>query len=295
MKQRLFILLIIMNVVSMNAFSQDETIRLFPGGAPGEKGALPEESINVTGNKVGGEIVQRISNVSDPMITVYHPVQELACGTAMIVCPGGGYNILAYDLEGTEICVWLNDMGITAVLLKYRVPRREGLEKHVAPLQDAQRAVGYVRAHAGTLNIHPDRIGIMGFSAGAHLSAMVCNHPQEHTYPAIDDCDNFSSRPNFCLLVYPAYLSGETVGALSPDLKISARTPPTMLIQAEDDKSHINSSLSYYYALKEAGVPATMHLYSRGGHGYGLRDTKTEVNEWPERAEYWLRSMGVIE
>ncbi|MDR2680978.1 MAG: alpha/beta hydrolase [Tannerella sp.] len=294
MKQHLCILFIIMNAISMNTFSQDEEIRLFPGGAPGEKGALPEERIDVTGNKVGGEIVQRMSNVSEPVITVYHPVRELACGTAMIVCPGGGYNILAYDMEGTEICRWLNDMGITAILLKYRVPRREGLEKHTAPLQDAQRAVSYVRAHAEKLNIHPDRIGIMGFSAGAHLSAMVCNSPQEHTYPAFDECDRISSLPNFCLLVYPAYLSGETIGSLAPDLKVSARTPPTMLVQAEDDKPHINSSLSYYYALKEAGVPATMHLYSRGGHGYGLRDTKAEVNEWPERAEYWLRSLGLI-
>ncbi|MDR1379943.1 MAG: alpha/beta hydrolase [Tannerella sp.] len=295
MKQHLFIFIIVMSAVSMNAFSQDEAIRLFPGGAPGEKGALPAENVDVTGNKVGGETVQRMGNVTEPAITVYHPVQELACGTAMIVCPGGGYNILAYDLEGTEICDWLNDLGITAVLLKYRVPRREGLEKHAAPLQDAQRAVSYVRAHAGELNINPARIGIMGFSAGAHLSAMASNHPQEHTYPAVDACDGHSSRPNFCLLVYPAYLSGETVGALSPEIKVSSATPPTMLVQAEDDKSHINSSLSYYYALKEAGVPATMHLYSKGGHGYGLRDTKAVVNEWPERAEYWLRSLGFIE
>jgi acetyl esterase/lipase len=279
----------------MKTLSQDEKIPLFPGGAPGEKNALPEESTDITGNKVGGATVQRISNVSDPVITIYHPVEELACGTAMIVCPGGGYNILAYDLEGTEICEWLNDMGITAILLKYRVPRREGLEKHAAPLQDAQRAVSYVRANAGELNIHPGRIGIMGFSAGAHLAATVCNQLQEHTYPAFDACDQVSSRPDFCLLVYPAYLSGETVGSLAPDLNVSARTPPTLLIQTEDDKPHINSSLSYYYALKEAGVPATMHLYSRGGHGYGLRDTKAEVNEWPERAEYWFRSLGFIE
>ena len=295
MKQRLFILFIIMNAVSMNTFSQEEEIRLFSGGVPGEKGALPEERIDITGNKVGGEIVQRMSNVGNPVITVYHPVQEVACGTAVIVCPGGGYNILAYDLEGTEICEWLNDMGITAILLKYRVPRHEGLEKHTAPLQDAQRAVSYVRANAEKLNIHPDRIGIIGFSAGAHLAATVCNHPQEHTYPAFDDCDRISSRPNFCLLVYPAYLSVETIGTLAPDLHVSARTPPTLLIQAEDDKPHIDSSLSYYYALKEAGVPATMHLYSRGGHGYGLRDTKATVNEWPERAEYWLRSLEFIE
>jgi acetyl esterase/lipase len=213
----------------------------------------------------------------------------------MIVCPGGGYNILAYDLEGTEICEWLNDMGITAVLLKYRVPRREGAAKHAAPLQDAQRAVSYMRAHAGELDIHPERIGIMGFSAGAHLSVMVCNHPEEHTYPVVDECDKFSSRPNFCLLVYSAYLNGDTFGTLAPEIKVSSKTPPTMLVQTQDDKSQINSSLYYYYALKEAGVPVTMHLYSQGGHGYGMRDTKAVVNEWPERAEYWLRSLGMVE
>lgn len=293
--KRFFLFLILINVMHLQVFSQDKEIHLFPGGVPGEKGNLPEEVAGITGNKVAGETVQRISNVSDPVITIYQPVQELANGTAMVVCPGGGYTILAYDLEGTEICEWLNDMGITAVLLKYRVPRREGMEKHAAPLQDAQRAVSYVRAHAEELHIHPERIGIMGFSAGAHLSVMVCNNPEEHTYPVVDECDKFSSRPDFCLLVYPAYLSGDTFGTLASEIKVSSKTPPTMLVQSQDDKSHINSSLFYYYALKETGVPATMHLYSQGGHGYGMRDTKAVVNEWPERAEYWLRSLGMIE
>ena len=293
--KRFFLFLIWINMMHLQVFSQDKEIRLFPGGVPGEKGNLPEEVASITGNKVAGETVQRISNVSDPVITIYQPVQELANGTAMVVCPGGGYTILAYDLEGTEICEWLNDMGITAVLLKYRVPRREGVEKHAAPLQDAQRAVSYVRAHAEALHIYPERIGIMGFSAGAHLSVMVCNNPEEHTYPVVDECDKFSSRPDFCLLVYPAYLSGDTFGTLATEIKVSSKTPPTMLVQSQDDKSHINSSLFYYYALKEASVPVTMHLYSQGGHGYGMRDTKAVVNEWPERAEYWLRSLGMIE
>jgi acetyl esterase/lipase len=293
--KRFFLFLLLNGLMSLHVFSQDETIRLFPNGAPGEKGGLPEEAVDLTGRMVAGETVQRLGNVSDPAITIYHPVQELANGTAMIVCPGGGYNILAYDLEGTEICEWLNDLGIMAVLLKYRVPRREGAAKHAAPLQDAQRAVSYVRAHAEELHIHPERIGIMGFSAGAHLSVMTCNPPEEHTYPAVDTCEQFGSRPNFCLLVYPAYLSGETFGSLAPEIKVSSATPPTMLVQTQDDQSHINSSLFYYYALKETGVPATMHLYSQGGHGYGLRDTKATVNEWPERAEYWLRSLGMID
>ena len=291
MKKLIFVIALLM---SMHSFAQDK-VRLFPGGAPGETVVLPEESVDETGNKVAGETVQRMSHVSDPIITIFHPVQELACGTAMIVCPGGGYNILAYDLEGTEICDWLNDLGITAILLKYRVPRREGREKHEAPLQDAQRAISYVRANYEELNIHPDRIGIMGFSAGAHLSAMVSNSNNERTYPVVDVFDKADMRPDFCLLVYPAYLDGKTFGTLAPELKVTSTTPPTLLIQSEDDKSYINSSLFYYYALKEAGVPVVMHLYSDGGHGYGMRDTKATVNEWPDRAETWMRSLGFIE
>jgi acetyl esterase/lipase len=292
--KRFYLLLLVAGIMHAPLFSQEE-IRLFPDGAPGEAAGFPEETADDSGGKVAGETVTRVGNVSVPMITIYQPVQELACGTAMIVCPGGGYNILAYDLEGTEICEWLNDLGITAILLKYRVPRREGREKQEAPLQDAQRAISYVRAHSEKLNVHPERIGIMGFSAGAHLSTMVSNSHQERTYPVVDAVDQASMRPDFCLLVYPAYLDGKTFGALAPEIKVTAKTPPTMLVQAEDDKSFINSSLFYYYALKEAGVPAVMHLYSEGGHGYGLRDTKAVVNEWPDRAETWMRSLGLIE
>ncbi len=275
------------------SMAQDNPILLFPKGAPGETVKLIEKA-DTDGGKTGGESVLRITNVSEPTITIYHAPDEVASGAAMIVCPGGGYNILAYDLEGDEVCEWLNDLGITAVLLKYRVPRREGLEKHEAPLQDVQRSIGYVRANAESLNIDPGRIGVMGFSAGAHLAAVVSNNFLKRAYPAIDAMDAVSCRPDYCLLVYPAYLDGENF-RLAPELKVSSATPPTMLIQAEDDKSYINSSLFYYYALKEAGVPAWMHLYSRGGHGYGLRDTGASVNEWPDRAEDWFREIGVIE
>jgi acetyl esterase/lipase len=272
--------------------AQDSPVLLFPNGAPGETTELIEKA-DSDGGKTGGESVLRLSNVGEPTITIYHAPEELATGSAIIVCPGGGYNILAYDLEGSEVCDWLNDLGITAVLLKYRVPRREGREKHEAPLQDLQRAISYVRAHAGTFNLDPQRIGVMGFSAGAHLSATACNNFQQRTYPAVDAADKAGCRPDFCLLVYPAYLDKELF-LIAPELKVSAQTPPTMLIQTEDDKSYVNSSLFYYYALKEAGVPVWMHLYNKGGHGYGLRDTGERVNEWPDRAEDWFREIGVI-
>ncbi|MCC8154185.1 MAG: alpha/beta hydrolase [Tannerellaceae bacterium] len=273
--------------------AQKKPIVLFPAGAPGETVQLTEKS-DATGDKVAGKPVIRLTDVSIPTITIFPAPDEYANGAAILVCPGGAYNILSYNLEGEEICHWLNDLGITAVLLKYRVPRREGQDKHVAPLQDAQRALAYMRSHADKYDIDPGRIGVMGFSAGAHLSVMLSNSFRERAYMQIDETDNVSIRPNFCLLVYPAYLDGENFG-LTPEIKVTKQTPPTCIIQTEDDKNYINSSLFYYYALKEAGIPATMHLYSKGGHGYGMRDVGTQVREWPDRAEDWLRDLNVID
>ena len=293
MKKGNLLFLLITNLITGSIMAQDKPIQLFPKGAPGEQTKLIEKALP-EGGKVGGASVLRLSGVSDPTITIYPASDEVATGSAMVVCPGGGYEILAYDLEGDEICQWLNEIGVTAVLLKYRVPRRTGLEKHTAPLQDVQRAISLVRSKAEELNLDPQRIGVMGFSAGAHLAAMASTSYDKRTYPEVDAADKVSCKPDFCLLVYPAYLDGPNF-TIAPELKVTAQTPPTMLVQTEDDKSYINSSLFYYYALKEVGVPATMHLYSKGGHGYGLRDTGNAVNEWPYRAEEWFMELGVIE
>ena len=293
MKKGNLLFLLITNLITGSIMAQDKPIQLFPKGAPGEQTKLIEKALP-EGGKVGGASVLRLSGVSDPTITIYPASDEVATGAAMVVCPGGGYEILAYDLEGDEICQWLNEIGVTAVLLKYRVPRRTGLEKHTTPLQDVQRAISLVRSKAEELNLDPQRIGVMGFSAGAHLAAMASTSYDKRTYPEVDAADKVSCKPDFCLLVYPAYLDGPNF-TIAPELKVTAQTPPTMLVQTEDDKSYINSSLFYYYALKEAGVPATMHLYSKGGHGYGLRDTGNAVNEWPYRAEEWFMELGVIE
>lgn len=293
MKKGNLLFLLITNLITGSIMAQDKPIQLFPKGAPGEQTKLIEKALP-EGGKVGGASVLRLSGVSDPTITIYPASDEVATGSAMVVCPGGGYEILAYDLEGDEICQWLNEIGVTAVLLKYRVPRRTGLEKHTAPLQDVQRAISLVRSKAEELNLDPQRIGVMGFSAGAHLAAMASTSYDKRTYPEVDAADKVSCKPDFCLLVYPAYLDGPNF-TIAPELKVTAQTPPTMLVQTEDDKSYINSSLFYYYALKEAGVPATMHLYSKGGHGYGLRDTGNSVNEWPYRAEEWFMELGIIE
>ncbi len=286
-------ILFLAGFLALNTAMAQKTIKLFPNGAPGETKKMTE-TCDDTGAQVGGINVKRMSNVGEPDITIYPAQSDIASGAAMVVCPGGGYEILAYDLEGTEICDWLNAVGVTAVLVKYRVPRRENRPKHEAPLQDVQRAISYVRANASKYNIDPDRIGVMGFSAGAHLAVMASTSFQKRSYPAIDDVDKVSCRPDYCLLVYPAYLDGENFG-IAPEIQVTKEVPPTMMIQAEDDSNYINSSLFYYYALKKAQVPAWLHLYSTGGHGYGLRDTGCMVNEWPDRAEDWFQEIGVFD
>lgn len=272
--------------------AQNEPIKLFPDGAPDENKTFSQKD-DWDGNNVGGYPVLRITDVNEPTITFYPANAEKKFDATIVVCPGGGYYILAYNLEGTEICKQFNNFGFNCVLLKYRVPRREGRAKHAAPLQDVQRAIRYTRAHAKEWGIAPDKIGVLGFSAGGHLCAMASNSFNDNTYDFIDDADNESARPDFCMLVYPAYLHANDF-SLSPEIKVSAKTPPTFIVQTEDDKHYINSSLFYYYALKEKSVPVTMHLYSSGGHGYGLRNTGKRVNEWAYRALDWLVDLEII-
>ncbi|MEL7600083.1 MAG: alpha/beta hydrolase [Proteiniphilum sp.] len=291
MRKIVFLLFIVF--ATMPIQSQEKPVLLFPNGAPGETGKMKQVD-DLGGNKVAGCPVLRISNVSEPTLTFYPAPADNNKGATIIVNPGGGYNILAYNLEGSEICKRFNSFGINCVLVKYRVPRREGLEKHAAPLQDLQRAIAYTRAHAAEWHIDANKIGVMGFSAGAHLSAVASTNYGERTYPKVDSFDEVSLRPDFTILVYPAYLAGENF-SISPELKVDQNTPPTILIQTEDDKSYVNSSLFYYYALKEAKVPAALHIYPSGGHGYGLRNTGHTVNEWPFRVLSWLRDIDMIE
>jgi acetyl esterase/lipase len=291
MKHTLFLFLFLVGTMSL--LSQEKEILLFPNGAPGENVKLKQVD-DASGNKVAGCPVLRVGNVSEPTLTFYPAPVENNSGVTIIVNPGGGYNILAYNLEGTEICKRFNSYGVNCVLVKYRVPRREGLEKHEAPLQDVQRAIAYTRSHAKEWNIYSDKIGVLGFSAGAHLSAVASTNYSSRTYPRIDSYDDVSLRPDFTVLVYPAYLSADNF-RISPELKVDSNTPPTILIQTQDDKSFIDSSLFYYYALKQANVPAAMHLYPSGGHGYGARNTGHTVNEWPHRVLSWLRDIKMIE
>lgn len=273
--------------------TQLDSILLFPNGAPGETEALVEKE-NPFNIKVGGLPVRIITDVSEPAITFFPALEYNNSGATIIINPGGGYNVLAYDLEGTEVCELFNSYGINCVLLKYRVPRRKDLPMHAAPLQDLQRAIAYTRAHAEEWSIDEDKIGVIGFSAGALTAAIASNNFKELSYPPIDKLDETNIRPDFCMLIYPAYLDGENFSVI-PELQVTKETCPTFLVQTQDDHKLLNSSLFYYYALKEAKVSVAMHLYPLGYHGYGVRDTGHLVNEWPDRAVAWMKSMNLIE
>jgi acetyl esterase/lipase len=271
-------------------------IAIWPKGAPGETTALDEHDTTTEKSPlVAGRRVIRLTGVGNPTITVYLPPKERNTGAAVLVFPGGGYNILALDLEGTEVCEWLNSIGVTGVLLKYRVPARADTPRSGAPLQDAQRAMRLVRAHAKDWGVQQDRIGALGFSAGAHLAANLSNNYDKHTYDPLDGADQISCRPDFAAIIYPGLITEKNAGEkLGPEMTVTANTPPTFILQAEDDPVKVENSLLYYAALKKAQVPADMHLFAKGGHGYGLRHTDLPVTDWPKLAEQWMRTLGAI-
>ena len=273
------------------------TLAVWPHGAPGASTNLPPEGDTTTPKDrvVAGRPVIRIGNVSAPALTLYTPTSK-STGAAIVVFPGGGYRILAIDLEGTEVCDWLNSEGITCVLLKYRVPDTGPYPKSAAPLQDAQRALGIVRAHAAEWNIDPHRIGVLGFSAGGHLAAALSTHFDKRIYDPIDAADELSCRPDFAVIIYPGYLAiAEQNFAPNADIHVTEQTPPTFLSQAEDDPVHVENSNVYFLALKNAKVPAEMHLYAQGGHGYGLRRTELPVTAWPQLVETWLHTIKILQ
>jgi acetyl esterase/lipase len=243
---------------------------------------------------IAGRPVVRLGNVSVPTLTLYKPKGK-STGTAVVVFPGGGYNILAIDLEGTEVCDWLNSVGVTCLVLKYRVPGTGPYPKSAAGLQDAQRAMGLVRQHAVEWGIDPHRIGVLGFSAGGHLAAAISTHFDKRLYDAVDAADSLSCRPDFAVVVYPGYLALDNKNfATNPEINPTADTPPTFIVQAEDDPVHVENATNYFLQLKNAKVAAELHIYAQGGHGYGLRRTALPVTTWPESAEKWLRTIKML-
>lgn len=277
-------------------------VSIWRGAAPDARPLAGSELATTEAELVAGKPWIAVGQVSQPTMTVYSPKGKNT-GAAVLVFPGGGYEILAIDLEGTEVCDWLNSKGITCVLLKYRVPG-EGLTpesgaypKSKMALEDAQRTMGLVRFNAAKWHIDPHKIGVLGFSAGGHLVAAISTHFDKRLYKAVDEADKESCRPNFAVALYPGHMLEHTSKPfeLNPYIPVTSQTPPTFLLQAEDDPvDSVNNSLVYYIALKKAGVPVEMHLYAHGGHAFGLRRTKFPITAWPQLVERWLRTIGII-
>jgi len=271
-------------------------IPIWPGAAPDPLPVSgPEYITNVT---TSARPWLAACNISQPTMTICSP-KGANTGVAVVVFPGGGYNCLAIDLEGTEICDWLTSRGITAVLLKYRVPTRgkDAYAESPQALEDAQRTLGLVRLHATEWHIDPNKVGVIGFSAGGHMVAATSTHFNKRRYRPVDAADKLSCRPDFAIALYPGHLWDDDGGlALNPNVPVSASTPPTFLVAAENDPTdNINNTLAYYMALKNARVPVEMHLYAEGGHAFGLRDKTSPIGEWPLLVEKWLKTIKMVQ
>ena len=280
--------------------AQQVVLPLWPHATP-EPAQTTEPEKDVTTDKdafISGHRTARLTNVTNPTLSVYPPPSGTHnTGAAALVFPGGGYLRLAWDGEGLDTCKWLNSIGMTCLLVKYRVPERPHYPESFANLEDAQQAMRISRAHAAEWHIDPNKIGAVGFSAGAHLTAVLGAHWDDAhiaSTPAASDTDaTINARPAFDLLVYPAYIATGPK-EIDPALVPLPNTPPTFIIQAEDDNTYFDSSLVYYRALKDAKVPAEMHLFSSGGHGFGIHPTGTPVEHWTILATFWLRSLHII-
>lgn len=277
-------------------------IPIWPGTVPDSRKDIGREVAgtvihNGSPALVGGKPWIYVDSVSKPTITVYSPATNNT-GAAVLVFPGGGYNVLAIDLEGTEACDWLTSKGITCVLLKYRVPcEKTGPYRDCKQaLEDAQRALGLVRFRAAEWHIDPHRIGVLGFSAGGHMVAAISTHFEKRLYSRVDAADAVSCRPDFAIALYPGHIAvPERNFAQNPDIKVTSQTPPTLIIQAEDDPTDpVENSIVYHDALRKAHVPVELHLYVKGGHAFGLRPNKYPVTEWPLVAGRWMASIGML-
>jgi acetyl esterase/lipase len=276
--------------------AQQQTLPIWPNGNP-EPSTItsPEYDPTTDANRiVSGKVTIRYTNVSHPTLAIFPADPQKNTGAGAVVFPGGGYDHLAYNIEGTEVCDWLNSIGVNCAVLKYRVPEKGRFPENAEDLEDAQQAVRIFRSHAGEWHIDPDRIGVVGFSAGANLAALLSTHfdYQGKTVPA----STVSARPDFQMVIYPGGLRERGPdGKLDPTFQPTPQIPPTFLVQAENDNvAHVETSLVYFQALKDAGIPAEMHLYTEGGHGFGLRPTALSISHWPQLAETWLHTIHML-
>jgi len=288
---------------SVIAADKPLVVELWPGKVPDETGGIGEEytrpspkldrkQVEVT------EPTRLVTNVTKPSITVYRPAKEKDTGSAMIICPGGGYWNLYWELEGEEVVAWLNSIGVTGIILKYRVPRRPDEPKGEParrPIQDAQRAVSLVRSKAKEWGIAPDRIGMVGFSAGGHLVVATATSFEKRAYEPIDEIDKISCRPDFAVPVYSGYLKAKDKDELAPGLSVPKGTPPMFLVHGGADIiSDPEHSVVMYRALKRAGVPAELHIYATAAHDFGVRKVDNPCSTWTQSCAAWLRHQGFL-
>ena len=287
-KKYLFSVLSFVFSVVLNA---QKVEALWPGLPPGDiAGEVGEEKVETKG-------VKRVSNVSEPTITYFLSDSTKSSGATVLVCPGGAYNILAIEHEGEDVCKWLNEIGVHAVLLKYRVPRRKNREPHAAPLQDAQRAMGLIRQAGKSWDVPLTELGILGFSAGGNLAVMTATSFNHRTYDNDDPADNLSCRPDYAMPIYPAYLLDEkNKEKLAPHIQITKDCPPFFFAHTGDDHILAEGSIQIFLELEKFGVKGNeLHVYPFGGHGYGMRETSHPVSNWPDRAEDWMRALKLIQ
>ncbi len=278
-----------------SAADQKPVIKLWPKGLPKDAKAIAPARVAALRSK---QTAERITYVAEPTLTLYRASAGEANGCGIVICPGGGYNILAWPKEGLELARWFNSIGVTAVVLKYRVPRRDPVRPHWEPLQDAQRAIRIMRKRAADWGVDPGRIGILGFSAGGHLAFMAGIHHEQRTYDRVDDADDLSARPDFMCPIYAAYLGNELrdnraeIGSLA---NITKSTPPTFMAVTLDDKYRGVQAGMMLAEFKKAGVAAEAHIYSKGGHGYGIRPSQHPVSTWHLRLLDWMRASGLLQ
>jgi acetyl esterase/lipase len=289
---------IMLGIMASASLAATPTIlNIWPGKPPGETKELPPE-IDLTKDTdklIAGKRIIKLGNVSTPQIAVYKPEKSKDTGASVIICPGGGHHILAYDLEGTEVAEWLNTIGVTGIVLKYRVPFRDPEKRWGAAVADAQRAVSLVRSKAAEWNLDPKRIGICGFSAGGETAGLTSLFLEERQYTAADDVDKVSCKPDFAILIYPGGFDTKGQAQIRVKDKVTKDTPPMFLIHAFDDPVTANNSLALAVELKKVGVPTELHIYDAGGHGYGLRLVNTlPITTWPKRCEEWMQRRGLL-
>lgn len=282
--------------VAVDAFAAEPLVLdLWPGTPPGDVKELPPEADQTKPEDrlIAGRRIIKLGNVSNPQIAVYRPSSEMDTGAAVVICPGGGHNILAYDLEGTEVAEWLNSIGVTGIVLKYRVPFRDPEKRWGAAVQDAQRAMSLVRSKAEEWKLDPQRIGICGFSAGGETAGLT-SLLADRQYEAIDDIDKTPFRPNFAILVYPGGFLEKGDAKLRDYVTVTSAAPSMFFVHAFNDGVSVRNSLLLASELKGAGVSAEVHAFATGGHGYGLRSTDEPVTRWPQRAGEWLGEQGFL-